>query len=241
MVWVTFSFQYSKMDPYVKIEVGGRTFKTKTRQNAGKKPTWDEIFEHYCTYDGQLIAYVYDEDITSDDLVGSTYIQVSTVINSPSSHFSDDLVLKYKGKSSGTLYMDLTYYPDVANIPGMNMAYPPQPTGPVPTYVPQPVYGAPQPYPQQPVYGAPQAYPVHPPLRSVQSYNPQYPVHPPIRSVQTYSQPPVYGAPQGPYGVPQPYPPQQPYGAPQQPYGVPPQPYGAPQQPYGVPQQPCKF
>ncbi len=35
---------FGKMDPYVKMSLGGQQFKTKTAHGMGKNPTWQDSF-----------------------------------------------------------------------------------------------------------------------------------------------------------------------------------------------------
>ena len=192
-----------KMDPYVKIEVGDRKFKSKTHTDAGKHPAWYDVFEMQRTVETTLIAYVYDSDIGKDDLVGSASMDLNAyVINNPSHHFADSVPLKYKGKSAGEIFFDITFYPDAAyGQPGYPQPGYPQPAYPQPGY-PQPAYpqpGYPQPgYPQpgypQPGYPQPgaQPYPGYPQPGYPQAGYPQ-------PGVPSYPRP---GYPQPGYGQP---------------------------------------
>lgn len=186
----------SKMDPYVRIECGMQRYKTKTHSNAGKNPSWYDIFEMQRTNEDTIYFHVYDEDVGKDDHVGTATFSVGQLLALPSYHFTGNIPLYYKSKSSGEIYVDITFHPNQGAMPqpGYPPAYPqpgyPQPGYPQPGY-PQPGYpqpGFPQPGFQQP------AYPSYPP----QGY-PQQPYPQP-----GFAQPGMGAAPGYPQGYPQP-------------------------------------
>ena len=58
----------SKMDPYVIIRYGGRDLKTSTKDEAGKKPIWNEDFSiPIRSINERMEIIVMDKDITKDD------------------------------------------------------------------------------------------------------------------------------------------------------------------------------
>lgn len=60
-----------KMDPYVEIVLGGQKVRTSVKDEAGKTPVWMEQYTLSMTNQlEQLRLTVFDEDITTDDLVG---------------------------------------------------------------------------------------------------------------------------------------------------------------------------
>lgn len=65
---------FSKMDPYAILETRMQKFKTRTLQGAGKAPKWDQVFDIDVKYIGDDLYFkVYDEDVTSSDLVSTSY------------------------------------------------------------------------------------------------------------------------------------------------------------------------
>ena len=61
---------FSKMDPWVQLKCRDWKARTKTKNSAGKTPVWNETFNVDVKYIGDdLNIVVYDEDLTSSDLV----------------------------------------------------------------------------------------------------------------------------------------------------------------------------
>ena len=75
----------STQDPYVIIEVGGIKKKTKTHKEGGKKPHWDDVFT-FQPKETKMTIKVMDKDTLSDDLVGSTTIDLKKYMNDPTEH-----------------------------------------------------------------------------------------------------------------------------------------------------------
>jgi len=130
------------MDPYVKMQISSKVFRTKTHTNGGKCPSWNEAFEFKRATEDIIYVYVYDEDsATSDDLIGEGRFNLSTVCSGGNNKFADYIPLTYKGKSAGDIYLDIIFYADAATIPTAPSMQVPYPGGQ------QPAYGAfPQPY-----------------------------------------------------------------------------------------------
>ena len=65
---------FGKMDPYVVVSTkkSGK-FQTSTAQDAGKQPTWNEVFEIQMgsKYEDVAIS-IYDEDWLTDDLIAQS-------------------------------------------------------------------------------------------------------------------------------------------------------------------------
>ena len=95
------------MDPYVKLEVGSKIYRTKTDQNAGKFPNWYDEFNIELTKNEVMKITMLEEDTMKDDLVGSATMDLSLVVNDPNRCFSDDIKIFYKGKSSGELFLSI--------------------------------------------------------------------------------------------------------------------------------------
>lgn len=79
---------FGKMDPYVLITFDSKIRKTSVKQEGGKIPIWNEKFEIEVNNHYQNITFkVFDEDPTTDDLVGEVTITVSELTSM--SAFSD--------------------------------------------------------------------------------------------------------------------------------------------------------
>ena len=68
------------MDPFIIIEYQGMEFKTKTADNAGKNPKWNEHFEIeiYSLQDDIKIECL-DDDFLENDSVGSKVFKVRAI------------------------------------------------------------------------------------------------------------------------------------------------------------------
>ena len=101
---------WTKMDPYTVIKYREQTHKTSVKQNAGKKPHWDESFDIDVKYIGDdLMLTVYDEDVTSSDLVADTTIKLSALCCNGG--IDDWFGVQYKGKSAGKIHLKSQWTP----------------------------------------------------------------------------------------------------------------------------------
>jgi Ca2+-dependent lipid-binding protein len=50
---------FGKMDPYVKFMVREQVFRSKTMNNAGKKPKWDQVSKHKSIIDVRSRGKIY--------------------------------------------------------------------------------------------------------------------------------------------------------------------------------------
>ena len=173
--------------------------KSKTHQEAGKYPTWNDSFTFLRNSENFLSIEVWDEDtVSADDLVGETSIALGETFEKKKTQ--NWHVLSYKGKEAGKILVSLEFVPDVAkqpaqnsSIPSMNYAYNPST---IPMMGAPPMYGygypgmMPNPYgnPSQPMPGPyqnlPRAPTVNqpPPMYGTQ-YPPQY-AYPPGNQYQ---------------------------------------------------------
>lgn len=69
---------FSKMDPYLKVTVGGETFKTKVHKNGGKNPIWQNSFSFNLMGRADMVHITcFDKDVfTNDDFIGETSIPI---------------------------------------------------------------------------------------------------------------------------------------------------------------------
>ncbi len=192
---------FGKMDPYATLKIGSQSFKTRTANDMGKTPVWNDIFEVQLRGEDSIQVALFDKDYgTKDDFIAEGAITLGDLMQN---RIVDRwFPVQRKGKSAGNIHVGLEFTPSSQGF--MNPGYPnynQQGFG----YPPQPGYG----YPPQPQQGY--GYPPQP----QQGYG--YPPQP----QQGYGYPPQ---PQPGYGYPpqpQPgygYPPQQQPG-----YGYPPQ------------------
>lgn len=219
------------MDPYCKISLGAELKKSKTHQEAGKYPTWNDVFTFQRNMENCLNIEVWDEDtISSDDLVGETSISLSEVFEKK--RLQNWYVLSYKGKEAGKILVSLEWQPDEINrqtpsrsVPTMNYSYSPNTipmmgsppmynTGYPPQMAYGPTYGG-SPYNSAPGFQRTPTVAGPPPVYGTQ-YPQQYPGYPPTNSPYQ-TQAPLN---QPPYQQPNPYQSQPPTGQyPQPPTG----------------------
>ena len=101
------------MDPYVKITVGEKVFRTKTHTDGGKNPSWSDEFSFKRTYEDTMCIYIFDEDAAKhDDLICEGKFPLSTVCNPTINKFADNVHMHYHDKSAGELYLNVTFIPD---------------------------------------------------------------------------------------------------------------------------------
>ena len=145
------------MDPFVNIKVREQTFKTQTKNNAGKKPVWNEHFDIDVKYVGDdMWIQVCDQDTMSFDVVGETTIKLSALC---SGAITDEwFPIQYKGKESGKIHLKGVFSSNslidkmagsMNQMVNMNMQ---------PMHYQQPQMMQPQLYPQVPQAYNPQMY-----------------------------------------------------------------------------------
>ena len=101
---------FGKMDPWVNIETRHQKLRTRTLNGAGKTPKWDQAFDVDVKYIGDdMNITVYDEDVTTNDLVGKTVIKLSALC--VNNGLDDWFPIHYKGKQSGQLHLKGVWTP----------------------------------------------------------------------------------------------------------------------------------
>jgi Ca2+-dependent lipid-binding protein len=76
---------FGKMDPYVNFQLAAGAnvrskWRCKTHNGGGKNPSWNDRHNFDVVEgDDRIQCQVYDEDTASDDLIGSTSIDLNTV------------------------------------------------------------------------------------------------------------------------------------------------------------------
>ena len=93
---------FGKMDPFVKLKIGGNTFTTKVKDGAGKNPVWNQQFTVAVPdSNGDITLECYDEDVMSNDTVGVTTFPISSLIAKKADWFT----IEHKKKSAGQVYL----------------------------------------------------------------------------------------------------------------------------------------
>ena len=92
------------MDPYVEIETRMQRFRTAVKGGAGKEPVWNETMVIDVKYIGDdLKIWVYDEDLTSSDLVCEGTIKLSSLcVNKGLDEWHE---LQLEGKKAGHIHL----------------------------------------------------------------------------------------------------------------------------------------
>eukprot|EP00826_Nyctotherus_ovalis_P057625 TRINITY_DN7888_c0_g1_i2.p1 TRINITY_DN7888_c0_g1~~TRINITY_DN7888_c0_g1_i2.p1 ORF type:complete len:192 (+),score=8.31 TRINITY_DN7888_c0_g1_i2:82-657(+) len=118
-------FNCSKMDPYVVIKIGDKTFKTDTHSSGGKTPKWSNVFEFNRKTEDTMEFEIFDKDKVSDDTIGKGTFSISNLCNAPKKNFAGPIQIYHKSKQAGEVYFEIDFYPDApAGGPG-GMGYGP--------------------------------------------------------------------------------------------------------------------
>lgn len=95
---------FSKMDPYVKVTMGGQIYKTRTAKNQGKTPTWNQTFTFDYVGESTIRFQVFDNDVMSDDYIGMADVALLPILSSPGRTYASEIELsRDKGKFAGNL------------------------------------------------------------------------------------------------------------------------------------------
>ena len=99
---------FGKMDPYCLLKTGDQKAMTSVKMDAGKVCQWNETFTFYVKEDDVVKFQVWDEDPGSDDLVGESFLNVSSsYVDKQSFSFA----LTYVDKGAGELDLELQFFP----------------------------------------------------------------------------------------------------------------------------------
>lgn len=67
-----------KMDPFAEVKLGAMTKRTSVKDNVGKEPVWNEQYTLPIVNPlDKLIVTVFDEDVTTNDVVGTVEIDMN--------------------------------------------------------------------------------------------------------------------------------------------------------------------
>ena len=99
---------FGEMDPFVTIEYQGMEFRTKTAENAGKNPRWNEHFEIeiYSLQDDIKVTCL-DDDFLHDDCVGTRVFKVRAICQRKL--LKKVIPIKYKDKNSGDVMLETKF------------------------------------------------------------------------------------------------------------------------------------
>ncbi|KAJ0403256.1 hypothetical protein P43SY_007560 [Pythium insidiosum] len=191
---------FGKQDPYCKISVGSKTFRTRVHDNGHKTPVWDEkfVFEVYDPQLEQVFVQVKDKNFTASVLIGEVRLPVNMFLHGSvtdqwytlnnGSRRAGEINLRVQllggnlrpSGGKGNKVPQAQAYPAAAPAAYGGYAAPPQ------------QYQQPS-YPQQPAYPAPQAAPYPPPQQLYPA--PAYPAAPAYAPPPAYAPAPAYPAP----------------------------------------------
>ncbi len=104
---------FSKMDPYAIVNVGRQRQKTKVASKMGKKQVWNQDFVFKITGETEIKISMYDEDMMTDDFLGSLVIPLKQFENGQpvdrefqvldkKNHHAGMITLRIEFQNSGT-------------------------------------------------------------------------------------------------------------------------------------------
>ena len=100
-----------KMDPFVEIRLGKETRRTSVKDEGGKEPKWMEIYTiPVVNALDPLKLTVFDEDVTTDDVVGSAYLDLNEKGVLSAAVWKEHTVeLTHEGQKAGDLFIATRY------------------------------------------------------------------------------------------------------------------------------------
>ncbi len=101
---------YSQSNTYAVVSTGTYTFRTRTHNNAGRHPEWDETFEFPLTTERMVEFSIYNEGPAGENFVCSATFDLEEICGRIINRFSDCIWLRHKGGNVGKLHLVITYY-----------------------------------------------------------------------------------------------------------------------------------
>ena len=99
---------FGKMDPYCQLEYQGKKMKTRTHNGGGKHPVWNDTLSIVpMNFSDEIKLHVNDEDVGTDDKVGSCMIKISSLVIG--SGIQDWFNIHHKGKQVGRVLIQTRY------------------------------------------------------------------------------------------------------------------------------------
>ena len=100
---------FGKQDPFAELSIRLQKFKTKTHEDGAKAPVWNETTTMDILDTSEVMkVQVFDEDITSNDLICEGEIDLAGLCEDNKS-VDDWFPLQYKGKQSGQIHLRTKY------------------------------------------------------------------------------------------------------------------------------------
>ena len=97
---------FGKMDPFCEITIGGRKYKTAVSHDAGKNPTWQDVFTHQLQGEQDFTILCSDYDsIGKTDPIGEGKINLGETFQKRST--SNWYDLSFQGKPAGQILINL--------------------------------------------------------------------------------------------------------------------------------------
>lgn len=100
---------FTKMDVYAVVELGGRKFQTQVHQEAGKAPKWNKTLEIPIYNASEPIRItVMDKDLTNDDEIGSLSLKTIDYLNALKKP-PQWVNIQFEGKTAGQISIQTQY------------------------------------------------------------------------------------------------------------------------------------
>lgn len=99
-----------KQDPYVKLHLAGQTFQTKTCNDGGSNPVFDETFNFNVIDDNTLELEIFDEEMGKDEALGTASLTFSRARETGSDAVEVPLISK-QGKQQGFISIKMHFTP----------------------------------------------------------------------------------------------------------------------------------
>ena len=121
---------FGEMDPFVQVESRMQKMRTKTIEEAGKTPVWNETVEIDVKYIGDNVTLrIKDENVTDVELIGETEIKLSAFC--VSGGIDDWWQISYDGKKAGDIHLKGRWEPkgsdpvsvSAAAMPGLQQTF----------------------------------------------------------------------------------------------------------------------
>lgn len=102
---------FGRMDPYVRITLGGTIQKSGVAKDQGKNPNWNDTLTFRANGEQQMKIELYDkDDISKDDFIAEAMIPLFNVYSQRT--VNNWFPVTRKGRSAGQVMLILEFYPD---------------------------------------------------------------------------------------------------------------------------------
>ncbi|ORX81454.1 hypothetical protein K493DRAFT_198600, partial [Basidiobolus meristosporus CBS 931.73] len=98
-----------KQDPYISVEYGVRSQRSKADKNGGQKPRWEDVFK-FDIFEGDTEVRIYclDQNLRDSSLIGQRAIDFAPALKSY--QWDGWFGLTFQGVPAGDVYFEFTYY-----------------------------------------------------------------------------------------------------------------------------------